>query len=579
MKLLRYLFAGITSLVFLVAPISTLISIPVESAYASGASVETDFPANDFGLWGNSSLYGQIYNGSIDQSKWTQLRCTGWDDPTCANYNQLYEDLILRTCKNELDRSCIDSLDVGKSGGQLEKLSYFGESISKVIDAYTFKATKFSPETKLPGGGGMSIWKSSVPNSDGTPRYFAAHVLLRYRSPCPENQPRSTCSIELSYFKSSVYPVDLIAGTNCKEFSMAGGMCVNSRNFVGTERVGLSLRLDKNLTGWIFGRMQNADFAVDPLDDSNNKIRIEGDVTLVPELKVSLSKSEISKDPQVEKYLKDFFTAGLSGSGNPGAGSLNLGDSGYFSLPGSTSYPDFLAAPTTRLYSANFDKFKLFSAFERYAVPFSPAASNNGVYILRETNSIFWNFAANTYTGTNACSADKSKLHGLVVTNAPLYDQGPPAFLDGFLNYRVAGIHANVDGSLFQGRYTYIVRSETARCYYGFSSAPIEAKVEVLSSDSSSQIATVLVNEKNGFIKLQADNFTFSSPTIRIKLAQAAAITPAPTAPVTTPAASPPASVAVNKVSKQATITCVKGKTVKKVVGTSPKCPAGFVKK
>ena len=109
---------------------SLLLGVLVQSTQASAqetvSTVSTNFQANDFGLWSNSSLYGQIYNGSIDQSKWTQLRCTGWDDPTCANYNQLYEDLILETCKNELDRSCIDSLDVGKSGGQLEKLSYFG---------------------------------------------------------------------------------------------------------------------------------------------------------------------------------------------------------------------------------------------------------------------------------------------------------------------------------------------------------------------------------------------------------------------------------------------------------------------
>jgi hypothetical protein len=115
------------------------------------------------------------------------------------------------------------------------------------------------------------------------------------------------------------------------------------------------------------------------------------------------------------------------------------------------------------------------------------------------------------------------------------------------------------------------VRSETARCYYGFSSAPVEAKVEVVSADNSNQVATVLVNEKDGFIKLQADNFTFSSPTIRIKLAQGAAITPSkPVQPV---------AVKATKLPKQITLTCIKGKTVKKVVGTSPKCPAGFKKK
>lgn len=548
---------------------SLLLGVLVQSTQASAqetvSTVSTNFQANDFGLWSNSSLYGQIYNGSTELAKWTQLWCTGWDDPTCANYSQLYEDLILRTCKVDSDRSCIDSLQVNDSTGQLEKLVYYGESKSKIIAPFTFKATKLTPETKIPGGGGMSIWKSATANSDGTPRYFASHVLLRYRSTCPEGHPRSDCTIELSDFKGSVYPVKIESAGVCREFALVSGECVNSVNFAGSERVGLTLRLDKNLTGWIFGRMQNADFSVDPLDPENNKIRVEGNVTLVPELKASVPKVDVAKDAVLEKYLKDFYTVGLSGNGNPGGGSTNWGGSI------SRNYADFLTAPNTELISANFDKFKLFSAFEKYLVPFSPAANNNGVNILRETNSIFWNFAANTYTGSNACSADKTKLHGLVVTNAPIYEQGPPAFIDGSLNYRVAGIHTNVDGSLFKGRYTYIVRSDTARCYYGFSSAPIEAKVEVVSADNSSQVATVLVSERDGFIKLQADNFTFSSPTIRIKLAQGAAITP--------PKPAQPVGAVATQLPKQITITCIKGKTVKKVLGANPKCPAGFKKK
>ena len=116
------------------------------SAQETDSKVSTNFQANDFGVWSNSSLYGQIYNGSTELAKWTQLWCTGWDDPTCANYSQLYEDLILRTCKIDTDRSCIDSLQVNNSNGQLEKLMYYGESKSKIIPPFIFKATKLTPE-------------------------------------------------------------------------------------------------------------------------------------------------------------------------------------------------------------------------------------------------------------------------------------------------------------------------------------------------------------------------------------------------------------------------------------------------
>ena len=63
-----------------------------------------------------------------------------------------------------------------------------------------------------------------------------------------------------------------------------------------------------------------------------------------------------------------------------------------------------------------------------------------------------------------------------------------------------------------------------------------------------------------------------------MKLTQSVNAQPAPVekTEVTTPAQveKPAASV-----SKKSTITCVKGKTTKKVIAVKPKCPAGFKKK
>ena len=539
-------------------------------AHAADAIVTTDFKANDFGLWSQSSIYGQNYMGSTKLEDWKQLWCSGWDDPTCADRDQLYADLILRPCLNESDRACLDAVEVKNAKNELEKLTFYGESTTQKIAPYKFK--NGSETVDVPGGGGLSVWKSSELNIDGSEKFYAAHVLLRYLSPCVRGVSSISCTINLSDFKGSVYPVSVTPGTACRQFALEG-KCVDSLDFKGTERIAVSLRMDQKLTGWIFGRMQNADFSVTPIDAKYNKIRIEGDVTLVPELIASIPKSEIVKDPILEKYLKDFFTVGTPGTTvpNPGGGSWNDGSVGGL---WSKTYPDFLSAQTTtRLLSVNFDKFALFAAFENHLKPFSPKAENNGRNILRETNSIFWNFGANAYTGNNACSADKSKLHGMVVTNAPIFETGPPVFKDGSLNYRVAGVHTNVDGSLFQGRYTYIVRSDTARCYYGFSDAPIVASVEVVSADNSAQIATVLVSENKttGFIKLQANNFTFSAPTIKVKLMQDKPIVPAKEEAAKAPA--------VSVAKKVITVTCAKGKITKKYSGANPKCPSGYKKK
>ena len=100
------------------------------------------------------------------------------------------------------------------------------------------------------------------------------------------------------------------------------------------------------------------------------------------------------------------------------------------------------------------------------------------------------------------------------------------------------------------------MRSDTARCLYGFSKAPISAKVSVTSASGENKTAITVVKEtKDGWLKLAAYGFTFSSPTISVKLTQAKAA------------------------AKSITITCVKGKTVKKITAVAPKCPAGFKKK
>ena len=538
-------------------------------AYATPPDVYTDFAANDFGLLLASDIYGQDKQGSSRLEDWKQLNCLSWDDPSCLVYDKLFANLILSPCLNESDRACLESVEASSATGVLEKLSLYGEASSKKIAKSTFKAG--TNLVVIPAGGGLSVWKSSEKNSDGSDKFYAAHILLQYIATSNRGTPGAE-QIVLTELKGQIFPVTLASGP-CKQFKI-GIQCVNSANFTGSEKIAVTLRMNKNLTGWIFGRMQSAEFSVTPLDDSYNKIKISGDVTLVPELAARVAKVDIAKDSKLEKYLRDFFTVGRLGTlvPAPGAGSENYGGEGGRH---STTYAGFLAAQTTtELYAVNFEKFALFAAFEDQYKPYSPREGNNGRNLLRETNSIFWNFGASTYIGNNPCSADKTKLHGLVVTNAPIVENGPPELKDGSLNYKVAGLHNNIDGSEFKGRYTYIVQSETARCYYGFSKAPIEARVEVVSASGTNQVATVLVSEKDGFIKLQADNFTFSSPTIRVSLMQAVA-TPTPAPAMATPTPAP--AMAVPK--KNLTITCIKGKTTKKVTGVSPKCSVGYKKK
>jgi hypothetical protein len=169
----------------------------------------------------------------------------------------------------------------------------------------------------------------------------------------------------------------------------------------------------------------------------------------------------------------------------------------------------------------------------------------------------------------------------MVTTNALIYQGNAPGFADGALDYKVAGVHFNPDKSEFSGQYNLTMRSDVARCLYGFSNAPLQATVTVTYGGGEAKIATQNMTETDGWLKLNAAGFTFSAPTIRVKLSQPKveqAVAPAPTAqPVASaPVVSNPAPAASPKAT---TITCVKGKTIKKVSGVSPKCPTGFKKK
>ena len=149
--------------------------------------------------------------------------------------------------------------------------------------------------------------------------------------------------------------------------------------------------------------------------------------------------------------------------------------------------------------------------------------------------------------------ADRGRVLGIVTTNSMVYDGFAPRFTRGFLDYRVAGLHFEADGKTeVIGSYDLVMRSDVARCLYRFTNAPVSATITI-TGEGDKNIATTVVGERNGWLKLAAYGFTFSQKTIKVKLTQ-----------------------------KRTTITCVSTTTpvkTRKVTGFSPKCPSGFVKR
>jgi hypothetical protein len=109
-----------------------------------------------------------------------------------------------------------------------------------------------------------------------------------------------------------------------------------------------------------------------------------------------------------------------------------------------------------------------------------------------------------------------------------------------------------------KGSYNLVMRSEVARCLYGFTNAPIQASVSIIGGESTN-VATTVLGERNGWLSMSAAGFTFSTKTIQVKLSQEKAV-------VTTP----------KQTTIKKTIKCVKGKVTKKVTAVKPKCPSGY---
>jgi hypothetical protein len=99
----------------------------------------------------------------------------------------------------------------------------------------------------------------------------------------------------------------------------------------------------------------------------------------------------------------------------------------------------------------------------------------------------------------------------------------------------------------------------------------------------------VALRQLGNWVFLSAENFTYSSPTLRIKLNQTSSATTQSTGTAEVKKESPAPEVKEVKevaaakpaaaVAKKITITCTKGKLIKKLSGTNPKCPVGYKKK
>jgi hypothetical protein len=385
--------------------------------------------------------------------------------------------LVMPPCLTELDRDCIESLDVG-FGQELKPATLIREVAGIRIPA--------NPRYGIPASGMPSLWQvPGVMHQGGADTYavqflteiFIENGVVRYDfvsalvKPYLQAQELGAEAVQIRKRGTrgtlDIYRVD---GPRDDRVFQELGVIGIPKDFAPGTKVKLTIRAAQQVGGWLRSRLDAPEVQVTPIDQKYNRVSVTGGVVEVPHLRGIFNAEEWSRLVQ-----------------KPGLFNSDFGE-------------DQAVGVITD------DGFAIAKAIV--------GVSNDTA----ERVSQMWSFST-LNLGTSTCYADKTKLQGIVNTNAAVYGSSAPPLVDGFLSYRVAGAHYLPSGELAKGSYDLIIRSDLARCLYGFSKAPISAMISVYGG-ADAQVATTSVRERDGWITLTARNFTFSEKLIRARITQ-----------------------------------------------------------
>ena len=571
MKSLRSYCAALAAAILLAS------LLPFHAAEA-GAKIPSTVPALGLLLEENFELTSMpsvviTMNDENDASK--SFICSSVDDPLCTEAKRVMIIQHLPACAEDASFACISDIWAIDATGKKTVGNYVASLPNK--SAYD-RGPIDSMELAAVRGTG-ALWNiPGVVNSGGEDNYFVSSRNNIWLDKAVGTPLRNVKAGYYGNISAAITPVQKIAGeyrpnkaTDKRDGGVAWGsngvsqtptkercavtdtgICQVTRDFPSGYRFGLTLKISDKLSGWFHGRIALPSISTKPWN-KGVELSVEAEPVKISTLNFTVPNAQIPE--AVRKIIFTDKEFGVSGGADSSIQTM-----------GGLSDPD-----TMELMNA-----------------FLPAIGDKG-----SKTTGYWSFSAlNAWNqpAIQKCSDGTGDLAGVVTTNALTYSAGPPTYNkeSGALEYKVASPHFEASGAEASGSYDLVLKSDVARCIYGFSKAPIKAEISISSQDGQKKVATTVVNESNGWLYLSAKGFTFSSPVIQVKLTQEAPApepTPTPTpTPIATQAPAPvesaaPAPTLKPVMAKKIAITCVKGKLVKKVSAVNPKCPAGYKKK
>lgn len=279
-------------------------------------------------------------------------------------------------------------------------------------------------------------------------------------------------------------------------------LCASRRRIPLGNNFYVTVRLSQTPTGWLHGRLDAPKVSITTdTTSSATTIDIQGAPVVVPIVKTGFLWAQIPARLQAVYAKGDVWPGGAKYGGSynsDGPANLAIPEKRRITYKPAPSGPPGIEELQAWL-----------------PLVADKATANVSTWGIRTLNST-------EMAGVSTCFTKDKTLSGIVTTNATQYSAGPPALnkVTSSLDYQVAAPHLTSTGAVFKGVYHLLMRSDVARCIYGFGGAPLKATISVIEEDGVPATATTNVSEADGWLRMSAAGFTHSAPTIRATLTE-----------------------------------------------------------
>jgi len=580
--------------------------------------------------------------------------CSDADSGVCAGKPNLWFYAHLPVCDSAEKIDCIVSLSATSGSGSESSASFSRYFPDKAPTSFPGK-----PSVKFPTGRSPGTWSiPGAPHPGGTD--YALSVRLdggtENRAGATMQMVLTAVSLKTDADTSSNYemPKWIQPGRQAGPASDRGrfrcaywgenGSCLLSRSFPAETRFTVKVRLAVEPSGWLHGRLSQPDITFSRNTDSVD-VSVTAAPVQVPAFRVARKHLEFP-----EAVQRDFGPGGKFGFG----GSRSPGGAELTDLTKRNAEYNVVS-----YREQSFDQLDAVTGLISDTASYAP-----WVWSVRTLSGEEMRTAGKCLTtgdGVKGIVTTNATIYG----SGP-----PALSSDGTtLDYRIAAPHLTRTGTEFKGEYNLAVRSDVADCLYGLSDESstsgsgyveesaytddtwvddgganidaaegdfvdeepafedevsadelltdetaivIENPTDVVASTRASftgQLATgpnTTVRESDGWVFFSATGLTFSSPQMKVQLAETpvkvvlcsrgssffrvtvrAQKCPAGSSPVRVQHCTRRGLVKVavgsapkcpRGYSKATAITCIQGSTARKAIASSPKCPRGFAK-